>query len=201
MTRKMSVHVLPDGMFRLEDWIPFQCSVITNRVSATLARMYMEEFGLTVVEWRIVAVLGSHPPMSAKVLAESTAMDQVSITRAVASLVKKRLVSRRTDSEDRRRVVLRLSKSGLEAYGRVVPLARAIEVALVSSLSRSTLAELRAALEKVVERANQVLSEAADWRELMLPGSGQGAAKLRRATLEEVLVPCEQIKGAGVTPK
>ena len=78
-----STHVLPDGILRLDDWLPFQCSVITNRVSSMLARMYSEEFGIGVVEWRLMANLGSFSPMSAKDLSASTAMDQVSVTRAL----------------------------------------------------------------------------------------------------------------------
>ncbi len=162
-----STHVLPDGILRLDDWLPFQCSVITNRVSSMLARMYSEEFGIGVVEWRLMANLGSFSPMSAKDLSASTAMDQVSVTRALTSLVDKKLVSRKVDGKDRRKVVLRLTKAGTDAYERVMPLAQAIERELTSALSPQDLATVHAAMQVLVARANTALDSARDWRELL----------------------------------
>ncbi|MET4579795.1 MarR family winged helix-turn-helix transcriptional regulator [Ottowia thiooxydans] len=160
-------HVLPDGILRLDDWLPYQCSVITNRVSSMLARMYFEEFGIGVAEWRLVANLGSFSPMSAKQLSETTAMDQVSVTRALNLLVEKKLVSRRVDGKDRRKVVLRLTKSGIEAYGRVVPLAQAIERELTSTLTPEELETVHSAMKILVVRANVALDNNRDWRELL----------------------------------
>lgn len=168
MPRK-SANVLPDGILRLDDWLPYQFSVITNRVSSLLARMYSEEFGIGVVEWRLLANLGSFSPMSAKELSESTAMDQVSVTRALTSLVDKKLVSRKVDAKDRRKVVLRLTKAGTDAYERVMPLAKAIEQELTSALTPQDLDTVHAAMQVLVNRANTTLDSTRDWRELVEP--------------------------------
>lgn len=160
-------NVLPNGILRLDDWLPYQCSVITNRVSSMLARMYHEEFGIGVVEWRLLANLGSFSPMSAKELSETTAMDQVSVTRALSSLVGKKLVSRRVDGKDRRRVILRLTKDGAAAYRRVMPLAQAIEHELISEMKPQEIDALHAAMRVLVDRANTALDGERDWRELI----------------------------------
>lgn len=160
-------NVLPNGILRLDDWLPYQCSVVTNRVSSMLARMYHEEFGIGVVEWRLLANLGSFSPMSAKELSETTAMDQVSVTRALSSLVSKKLVSRRVDGKDRRKVVLRLTKDGAAAYERVMPLAQAIERELVSEMTPQEIDALHSAMKALVHRANTALDAARDWRELV----------------------------------
>ncbi|WP_431513559.1 MarR family winged helix-turn-helix transcriptional regulator [Variovorax sp. DAIF25] len=158
--------VQPDGILRLNDWLPYQCSVITNRVSGMLARMYSEELGIGVVEWRVLANLVAFSPMSATELSESTAMDKVSITRALNLLVTKKLVSRRVDAKDRRKVVLRLTKTGADAYERVMPLARAIEQELTSALTPQELKTVQAAMQVLVARANAALDDTRDWREL-----------------------------------
>jgi hypothetical protein len=67
-----------DAPLDLERWLPYQGSVVSNRVSACLASMYRERFGLTVPGWRVMAVLARYQPLSAKELAHRTAMDQVS---------------------------------------------------------------------------------------------------------------------------
>jgi DNA-binding MarR family transcriptional regulator len=157
--------VLLDGIFRLTDWLPYQCSFVANRVSTLLARMYHDEFGISAPGWRIVAVLGSHPPMSAKGLAVLTGMDQVNITRAVGALVDQRLVLRKTDAEDRRRVVLRLSAKGVEVFSRVVPVAREAEKVLTEDLTVRELSALRRAMAKVVAAAATTLSDTIDREE------------------------------------
>jgi DNA-binding MarR family transcriptional regulator len=102
----------PQGFMLPEHSLAHAFSILANRVSATLEKMYSQRFGLSVVGWRVLAILGTTSPLSAKALAELTAMDQVSISRAVEQLVNIKLVSRRVDASDRRRVVLRLSKKG-----------------------------------------------------------------------------------------
>lgn len=145
--------VLADGIMRLEDWLPYQCSFVANRVSAVLASVYRDKFKVSPSGWRVVAVLATHDPMSAKELAELTGMDQTNITRAVASLMEERVVLRKVDNEDRRRVVLSLGARGRQIFAQVEPLARSVEESLVSGLTEDELRVLRKAMRKVLDAA------------------------------------------------
>lgn len=153
--------------FLPEASLPHAFNVVANRVSATLQTMYSQRFGLSVVGWRVVAILGTHSPLSAKTLAELTAMDQVSVSRAVEQLVGKRIVSRRVDTVDRRRLVLRLSRYGEEVYREIVPILQAAENALVSTLPDKDVRELRRLVRAVVENAARHLPDDADWQVLL----------------------------------
>src|SRR3546814_19010358 len=93
-------------------------------------------FGISVVDWRIIAILGTHSPLSAKALAELTAMDQVSVSRAIDQLTNKKLVLRGVDTADRRRLALKLSKNGMDIYNQVLPLLYAFEAILFWQLSK-----------------------------------------------------------------
>lgn len=160
---------LAGAIFRLEDWLPYEFSYISNRVSAMLARAYTERYRLSVTGWRIVGVLANFQPLSAKELAERTAMNQVSITRAIAALLRLRMVRRTIDREDRRRVVLRLSDKGLAAYREVIPVAMGIEAELLKGLSdedRNVLKRLTRALR---DRVAEVLPDTRDWRDFQPP--------------------------------
>ena len=53
------------GDFDLSDFLPYRLSVVTNRVSQAFARRYADAYGLAIPEWRVMAVLGGHPPLSA----------------------------------------------------------------------------------------------------------------------------------------
>jgi DNA-binding MarR family transcriptional regulator len=172
--RDRSAARLPATFFLPEHSLPHACSFIANRVSLTLERMYGQMFGLSVVGWRVLAILGAHSPLSAKALAELTAMDQVSISRAVEQLAGNKLVSRRIDTSDRRRVVLRLSKKGEEVYNRVLPVMFACENALISGLCSEDVATVRRIMKILIERSAKVLGDDCDWR-TVLETYGYGA--------------------------
>ncbi len=166
-TDELQARALPPGFYLPEHSLPHAFNVVANRVSLTLEKMYSEMFGLSVVGWRVLAILGTHSPLSAKALAELTAMDQVSISRAVEQLANKKLVSRRVDMADRRRVVLRLSKKGEEVYNQIVPVMYASENALVSGLCSEDVVSLRRIMKILVERSAKVLGDERDWQSLL----------------------------------
>jgi DNA-binding MarR family transcriptional regulator len=149
------------------DWIPYRCSVISNRVSACLQSMYGERFQLSVPGWRLMFVLGRDAPLSAKEVGERTAMDQVQVTRAITQMASVGLVSRRVDPADRRRVILRLSRKGMEAYGEIAPLAKRIEQQIIAPLTPAETTEFGRLLDKVFHRAEDILPDGVDWRSFM----------------------------------
>ncbi len=119
---------------RLDEFLPYRLSVLTNTISSTLARSYADRFGVSIPQWRVMAVLGDDPGRSANDLVERTRMDKVSVSRAVSALVTAGSVLRRTDPADRRRSVLRLSASGRSIYESIVPLARRYDTELLARL-------------------------------------------------------------------
>ena len=141
------------GMFRLERFLPYRLSVLTNTMSRAFARSYGRRFGLTIPEWRAMAVLGRFEPLSANEVAARTAMDKVRVSRAIARLKAAGLVGRSTDARDRRRSALRLSGAGRQMHDAIVPLARALEMRLVFDLSGPERALLDRLIDKLMGRA------------------------------------------------
>jgi DNA-binding MarR family transcriptional regulator len=137
------------AVLELEHFLPYRLSVLSNRISQEIAGLYAERFALNVTEWRLLAVLGRYPDLSATELAERTAMDKVAISRAVASLVAEGRLTRKVDGDDRRRARLRLSAKGYRIYDEVAPLAMQYEQRLLSALSGEDRAILDALLSRL----------------------------------------------------
>lgn len=121
----------------LEQYLPFRLSVVANRVTRGVARVYAQRFQLSAPEWRTIAVLGRYGAMAAISVVEHTAMDKVRVSRAVARLLATGRITRRTDPEDRRRAILDLTPEGRTVYDRIVPLVLAVEAELLSDLTEA----------------------------------------------------------------
>ena len=136
----------------LEHFLPYRLSVLSNRVSGAIARVYSDRFGLGVTEWRVMAVVGRYPGLSAGEVAQRTAMDKVAVSRAVAGLVEAGRVERETHGDDRRRSVLRLSAAGRAVYDEIAPLALAFEQRLLDGMP----ADERDALFRLLDRLDEL---------------------------------------------
>jgi DNA-binding MarR family transcriptional regulator len=136
----------------LEKFVPYQLSIVSNTVSEEIAREYRERFDLGTTEWRVMAVLARHDGegLSARAVARLTAMDKVAISRALARLVAKGRVLRRTHRGDKRRSVLRLSAAGWRIHDAVAPLARRHEREFLERLDDGERRSLAQILDKLI---------------------------------------------------
>lgn len=122
----------------------------------SIAHAYEREFGLTIPQWRVIAVLARYPNLSAIEVAARTAMDKVAVSRAVQGLLASRRVVRGLDKGDRRRSVLRLSALGRSVYTRVAPLALGYEKRLLDTLSNSDRRVLDRLIGRLIDRAREL---------------------------------------------
>lgn len=136
----------PRPKLHLENFLPYRLSVLSNTVSSAIAASYFMNFGLTIPEWRVMAVLAANPGLSAAEVTVRTAMDKVAVSRAVAGLLATGRLQRTTAPADRRRTHLALTRAGERVYARVVPLALQYERNLLATLN----ARDRATLDRLV---------------------------------------------------
>jgi DNA-binding MarR family transcriptional regulator len=138
----------PADLLVLEDFLPYRLSILSNRVSRAIAARYATTFDLTIPEWRIIAVLGRQPGLTAKEIAEATEMDKVAVSRAVAKLMSARRVRAMADADDARRQRLHLTAQGEAVHARIAPIALTSEQKLLSALD----ARERAQLDDLIDR-------------------------------------------------
>jgi DNA-binding MarR family transcriptional regulator len=123
------------------------------------ARPFQEGIGrqhrLGLSEWRVLAVLHAHPDSAAIEIAQSTGLDKMSVSRALASLQAAGRVLRRPDPDDGRRALATLTPAGAALYRSLRGPARAREEAVTGSLS---VAERRQLLALVLRMTASVLA-------------------------------------------
>jgi DNA-binding MarR family transcriptional regulator len=137
----------------LEDFLPYRLSVLSNRVSRAIASRYAETFDLTIPEWRVIAVLGQQPGLTATEVADATEMDKVAVSRAVTKLIGKKRIAARADVRDARRQLLSLTRDGESLHARIAPLALAAERRLLTTLSTHEQQQLDALLDRLLDAA------------------------------------------------
>jgi DNA-binding MarR family transcriptional regulator len=109
-------------VLNLERYLPYRLSILSNKVSGIIAETYKNKFALSVIEWRIMAVLGEYPEISADEVSAKTQIEKSILSRAIGRLLQRNLIQRETDENDRRRSILALTKTGLSVYDDIVPI-------------------------------------------------------------------------------
>jgi DNA-binding MarR family transcriptional regulator len=137
----------------LEDFLPYRLSITSHTVSTNIARVYEKRFGVSIPEWRVIAVLGRYPGLSAVEVADRTLMDKVAVSRAVTKLIKNGRIDREFADADRRRSILNLSEEGKKVHNEIAPLALEFEQQLVQNLSEDDYEKFNSILEQLLDKA------------------------------------------------
>jgi DNA-binding MarR family transcriptional regulator len=140
----------------LEDFLPYRLSILSNTVSSTIASTYDKRFDLTIPEWRVIAILGRFPGLSAVEVAERTLMDKVAVSRAVSKLLKSGRIDRQFADADRRRSILNLSEEGRKVHNQIAPMALKFEEDLLHGLNEEEIRSLNVIMERLLARARLI---------------------------------------------
>ena len=140
----------------LEDFLPYRLSITSHTVSTNVARIYEKRFGVSIPEWRVIAILGRFPGISAVEVAERTLMDKVAVSRAVTKLIKNGRIDRQFADADRRRSILNLSEKGRKVHNEIAPLALEFERKLVEDISEEDYERFNSTLEQLLDKAREL---------------------------------------------
>jgi DNA-binding MarR family transcriptional regulator len=151
---------MADVSLRLDAFIPFRLSVTSNLVSDTIASAYQALFGLSIPEWRLIAVIAEDGGTTQQQVGRRTRMDKVTVSRATIALVDRGLVERRPHASDRRSQSLHLSASGHDLYAAVAPKALELERRIFASFDPGEVAAFSDMLIRVQQATLAVRDEA-----------------------------------------
>ena len=140
----------------LSRFLPYQLSLASNAVSGRIAMEYRQRWGLSIPEWRVMAVLGDAGAVTQRDLTKRTLMDKVAVNRACKVLEERGLAARTPNEQDGRSHLLDLTDAGRAMHAEIMPLALEMERQMFDGFSSDDLDLFRALLERVRDTAEDL---------------------------------------------
>lgn len=133
--------------------LSYRINALANLLSRGAALRYKREFGVSLWEWRTIALLGEpateRENLSQTELARLAGLDKGQVSRVVSGLVERGLVLRAVDASDARGVRLSLTRAGRRLYDGLIAAAAERNDALLATLSAAERAQLESALARL----------------------------------------------------
>lgn len=114
----------------LEDFWPYQAVKLADQISRHTLSVVRAEAGLNLSQWRVLAAVAEEPGRTAAEVTVITPMDKTIVSRAVSSLITSGLITKISDTTDKRRSALSATSTGQKIYSKV---ATRLNAALVES--------------------------------------------------------------------
>ncbi len=148
------------GDLLLHQYLTFRLSRVQAKLNAQGARVLMEAAGLTLAQWRVVALVGVAGQTRHSDLAREAALDKGLLSRNVKNLVKQGVVLSVPDEFDHRVQHLSLSEKGQEIFNRVLPVTRRRQDHLRAGLTVNEIDTFHRVLDKL-----EIAAEKTDFQE------------------------------------
>jgi len=133
----------------LDQFLTFRLSRVQAKLNVQAARLLSEKAGLTLSQWRIIALIGSQETGLASELTRRSAMDKGLFSRKLKSLTEAGLVESRPHEADHRAQVLSLTAAGRRKYEETLPHMQARQAGLQAELTETERAVFFAVLDKL----------------------------------------------------
>jgi DNA-binding MarR family transcriptional regulator len=147
------------ALLKLEDFLPHRLNVLSSLVSHALTRVYGQRYGIGIPEWRVLVTLGEYGVMTGKAIGGQTHMHKTKVSRAVAQLELRKLVTRRANREDLREAFLSLTPAGRAVYEEAAPIALEFTNRLSEVVAPSDRAAFDRAVKQLTERSAKLVVE------------------------------------------
>jgi DNA-binding MarR family transcriptional regulator len=131
-------------------WLSFRTNFIAHHFNQPLYDWIQRRYRLTPPEHVVLYALGLKQGITADDIAASSSRPKNTLSRAVNSLLRKKLVLRKQDQSDRRRLSLYLTRSGRKIFEDTVPRLVAREQAMAAVLTPAEQRELNRLLTKII---------------------------------------------------
>lgn len=137
-------------------FVTFQIIRLANASKANVTRKYLAEFGLSVPEWRLLAMTIRFQPVRFSELVANSSIDKGQASRTLQVLTKRGLIAARSVGGGPRKpadagapVILTVTAKGRRLYETILPVAQRNQARLLHLLTREERRTLWVALNKL----------------------------------------------------
>jgi DNA-binding MarR family transcriptional regulator len=142
----------------IKDLLSYRLHTVANLLSRGAELRYRREFGVSLWEWRTIALLGAvSEPLSLSHLAHAAGIHKSQMSRVVSGLAKRKLVLRAANSADGRGVQLTLTKAGRKLYDGLIGAAAERDAAFRGCLTKEEKQAFDRVLGKLAGQARELI--------------------------------------------
>jgi DNA-binding MarR family transcriptional regulator len=145
-------------LLKLEDFLPHRLNVLSSLVSLALTRVY-GRYGIGIPEWRVLVTLGENGAMTGKAIGAQTHMHKTKVSRAVAQLEERKLLTRRANRADLRESFLSLTPAGRTIYEELAPSALEFMERLAEVVAMADRPAFDRAMTQLTKRCAELVAE------------------------------------------
>lgn len=140
----------------VEDFLTFKITRLSNALRTNLTKRYLEEFGLSLPEWRLLALVTRYSPLRFSEVTTRSSMDKGQVSRTLRSmtrrgLTKARVVRHRSSPAAEALaapVIVSITPKGRSVYQAILPVARRRQAEILLTLPEAD----RLALYQIVDK-------------------------------------------------
>jgi DNA-binding MarR family transcriptional regulator len=150
----------PQGqVLDLDRYVPALITFIGNKLSRSASSLYQQAFGINVTEWRILSLLAIETGIPAARICQVIGFDKGPVSRTLALLQKRGLVTIATDPNDGRSHSISLTTRGRTTHDQVIAVALERERRLLTCLQEDEREQLIRLLLRVHGNLGAVTGE------------------------------------------
>ena len=109
--------------FDLERFTPYRLDVVAQKTSEGQARLYSDQIGISIPEWRVLAHLAHSGDVSVRAIEAKVVMEKSKVSRAATRLEASGYIRKTVGTRDRRLVSMSLTDKGNALMSDLLPLA------------------------------------------------------------------------------
>ena len=151
----------------MEDFLTFRLSRLSNALRTNLTKRYLEEFELSLPEWRLLALVARFAPMRFSEVTTRSSMDKGQVSRTLRVMAARGLTKMKTIKDRGSRstealaapVMVSITPKGTSLYKAVLPVARKRQADMLLTLSQSERVTLYSIIDKLSETIGNAESE------------------------------------------
>jgi len=162
--QRTSGHAANAPALKLDEFLPYRLNVCASLMSTALSRIYVDRYKIGVPEWRVLVTLGELGMITDKAIGQHGHMHKTKVSRAIALLERRKLVSRKANRADLREAFLSLTPTGREIYNELAPIALDFSRRLMETVDSADRAALDRALSRLTECSAMLTADIANTR-------------------------------------